>query len=131
MDYEGASNRNIEEINYLEVHLDSSGKWDKQKKVTQQRGNQALSAIDRCLAKTPCIDVRTLEKMYEMLVEARMYGVEVWGIHEAWKEMDVFHTRFFKKILGVRRCTANSSADLELGRDSSRSSIMIRVLKYW
>jgi hypothetical protein len=96
----------LKEINYLGVILDSSGKWDEQKKAAQRTGNQALSAIDRCSAKTPCIEVRTLEKIYEMLVETRMlYGVEVWGIHEARKEMDVIHTRFCKKILGVPRRT--------------------------
>jgi hypothetical protein len=57
------------------------------------------------LTKTPCIEARTLEKTYETIVEARMlYGAEVWGIHKAWKEMDVIHTRFYKMILGVPRC---------------------------
>jgi hypothetical protein len=53
-----------------------------------------------------------------------LYGAEVRGIHETWKEMDVIHTRFCKKILGVPRFTANSFADLELGKDNSRGSIM-------
>jgi hypothetical protein len=38
----------LKEIIYLGVILDSSGKWDKQKKAAQQRGIQALSVIGRC-----------------------------------------------------------------------------------
>jgi hypothetical protein len=76
-------------INYLGVMLDSSGKWDKQKKAHNKGETGNRSRTDRCLATTPCIKVRTLEKIYEMLVEARtLNGAEVWGIHEARKETD-------------------------------------------
>jgi hypothetical protein len=32
--------------------------------------------------------VRTLETIYDMLCESRiMYGAELWGLDEAWKEV--------------------------------------------
>jgi len=36
--------------------------------------------------------VQTLGNMYEMLCESfMMYGVELWGTDEAWKEIDKIH----------------------------------------
>jgi hypothetical protein len=57
--------------------------------------------------------VRTLENIYETLCESRiMYGVELWGLDEAWKEVDRIHGRFCKKILGLPRCAANGMAEM-------------------
>jgi hypothetical protein len=40
-------------------------------------GKKALTAIDRYMASDPCIEVITLENIYEMLFECRMaYGVQ-------------------------------------------------------
>jgi ACT domain-containing protein len=49
--------------------------------------------------KTSVIEVRMLEKIYKMLVEARMlYEMEILDIYEAWREVDLIHARFYKKI---------------------------------
>jgi hypothetical protein len=49
-----------------------------------------------------CTEIRMLEKIYEIFVEARIpYGVKVWGMYEAWKETYTINVRFYKKILGV------------------------------
>jgi hypothetical protein len=45
-----------------------------------------------------------------------MYGVEIWGIYEALKQ-SVW--QFCVRILGVHRCAANGTSELELGSDSS------------
>jgi hypothetical protein len=44
----------------------------------------------------------------------------MYGIYDAWKEIDNIHCRFCKKILGVPRCAANGAAKIELLRDSRR-----------
>jgi hypothetical protein len=45
-----------------------------------------------------------------------MYGVELLGLDEAWKEIDKMHGRFCKKILGIPRCVENGVAEVELGK---------------
>lgn len=83
------------------------------------RDNQPLLATDKCLATTPNMKVRALENTYEMLCESKMmYGVELRGFSEAWKEIGNIHGRFFDEVLGLPRCTANGVT--ELGRDSTR-----------
>jgi hypothetical protein len=46
-----------------------------------------------------------------------MYGFEVWGLSEAWKEIDKTHSRFRKKLMGVPNCAASGFGEMEHGRD--------------
>jgi hypothetical protein len=64
------------------------------------------------------MEVRILENIYKMLVKSRkLYGVEIWGTYEACKHTDAVHGKFSMGILDVSKCTANGTAELELGRD--------------
>jgi hypothetical protein len=61
-----------------------------------------LIAIDRCLARIPDMNIKMLENIYEMISESSMmYGIGLWGVYDAWKEIDKIRGRFCKKILGV------------------------------
>jgi hypothetical protein len=76
--------------------------------------------------------VKLLENVYEMVCESRMmYGVEIWGNEEEWKEIDKIHGRMCKTFLGIPRFAANGVAELELGRGSRRCKVMITLVKYW
>jgi hypothetical protein len=86
----------------LGITLENMGNWEKHKKKITARGNQTLMAIDRCLPRIPDMNIKMLENIYEMISESSMvYGIELWGVYDAWKEIDKIHSRFCKKILGV------------------------------
>jgi hypothetical protein len=122
----------VKEIDYLEVTLERSGGWSKQKAKQKVKGIQSLVTIDKCLTRTPDMGVKLLEIVYEMVCESRMmYGVEIRGIEEGWKEIDKIHGRVGRKILGIPRFAANWVAELELGRDSRRRKAMNTLVKYW
>jgi hypothetical protein len=75
------------------VTLDSIEKWNKQKTLAKMKGYQALRVIDKCIAVTPDIKVQMLETINEMACESKiMYGIEVWGLDGAWKEVDKVQT---------------------------------------
>jgi hypothetical protein len=81
------------------------------------KGNQCLVATAKCLTRTLDMRVKLLENIYEMVCESRlMYGAEIWGLDEGWKEIDVIHGRLCKKMLGIPRFAANWVAELELER---------------
>jgi hypothetical protein len=89
------------------------------------KGDQSLVAIDKCLTRTPDVRIQLLEDVYEMVCELRMmYGAEVWGLDEGWKEIDIIHGRLCKKILGISRFAANGVAEVELGKDSRRGKVL-------
>jgi hypothetical protein len=50
----------IDEFIYLGITLDNTGGWRHQKASIKAKGNQALTAIDKCLATTPNMKVRAL-----------------------------------------------------------------------
>jgi hypothetical protein len=78
------------------------------------------------------MNVKMLENIYGMISESSMmYGIELWGVYDAWKEIDKIHGRFCKKIFGVPRCAANGAEEIELGGDSRRGETMRLTLKYW
>jgi hypothetical protein len=81
--------QNIEKIykfKYIGITLENTGRWRNQKAPIKAKDNQALTTINKCLATTPNMKVRTLENIYETLC-----GVELWGLDEAWKEIDRIH----------------------------------------
>jgi hypothetical protein len=59
-----------------------------------------------------------------------MYGKELWSVYDTWKEIDNIHGRFCKNILGLPRCAANETAEIELGRNRRRGKTMSLTLKY-
>jgi hypothetical protein len=89
----GQNREIIDKFKYLGITSENTGEWRNQKAYIKAKGNQALTAIDKCLATTPNMKVRTLENICETLCEESriMYGVELWGLDEAWKEVDRIH----------------------------------------
>jgi hypothetical protein len=76
--------------------------------------------------------VQLLENVYTIVCESRlMYGAEIWGLDEGWKETDIIHGRLCKKILRIPRFAANGVAELELGRDSRRGKVLCIAVQYW
>jgi hypothetical protein len=68
---------------------------------------------------------KLLRNVYKMVCESRMmYGVEIWGVEERWKEIGKAHGRMCKKFLGILRFAANGVAELESGRDYRRGKYM-------
>ena len=40
-----------------------------------------------------------------------MYGIEVWGLSEAWREVDKVHSRFCKELIGIPNCATTRSKE--------------------
>jgi hypothetical protein len=60
-----------------------------------------------------------------------VYGIEVWGLNGAWKEVDKVYSRFCSKIIGIPNCAVNGFTETEPGRESRRCKCLGQVLKYW
>jgi hypothetical protein len=76
--------------------------------------------------------VEILDNVYEMIIESKMtYGVETWGLEEAWEETDKIHRRFCKKLIQVSRSAVNGAAELEFGRNDRRGEVLCAWVEYW
>jgi hypothetical protein len=123
----------VKEINYLQVTLESSGGWTKQKAKQKVKGIQSLVVTNKCLTRTPDMGVKLLENVHKLVCESRvMPGVEIWvgGVEEGWKRTDKIHGRLCKKILGILRFVAIGVVEFELGRDSRREKVISTFVKY-
>ena len=68
--------------------------------------------------------------LFDKLVQpALLYGSEVWGFHSAL-DVERVHFSFCKRILQVKRSTANSFIYEELGRFQLQITSKRRILKY-
>ena len=84
------------------------------------------------MSVTPNIKIQILENRCEILCESKIiYGIEVWRLSKAWKELDKVHYRFCKKLMGISNCTMNELVEMELGRESRRGNCVGQILKYW
>lgn len=73
-----------------------------------------------------------LGNVYEMVCEAKiMYGIDMWGLSEAWKDLGKVYSKLFKKIMGVRNCAATGFAGTELWGGSRRGKCIEHTVKYW
>jgi hypothetical protein len=73
-----------------------------------------------------------LGNVYEMVCEAEfMYGIEVWGLSGAWKDLDKVHSSLFKKVMGVPNCAATGFAETEIWIGSRRRKGIEQTVKYW
>jgi hypothetical protein len=93
-------------------------------KAQDSKGNHTSVATDKCLARTH--DIRKIsQNVYDMLSESRTV---YWGLDAGWKGTDKTHDRFCKTI-GVPRFAANNVTELELGRDSTRGTVLSTTAK--
>jgi hypothetical protein len=78
------------------------------------------------------IKAQMLENIHEMVCKSKiMYGIEIWGLNGALKEVPKVHSRFCKKIIGIPNCAANGFTEMELGKESRKGKCLGQVLKYW
>jgi hypothetical protein len=65
-----------DELSYLGVTLENTGRWNKQKAIVIAKSNQSIVTIGKFLAKTTdIVKVKVLENVYGLLCESRMiYG---------------------------------------------------------
>jgi hypothetical protein len=122
----------VKEIKYLGVVMDNRGTWDKERKQVAIRGKSALISINICMVRTPNIEVKVLEQVYNALLESRMMtGVEIWGLEDGWKEIKKVHELFCKRVMGTPNTAANGAYVKELGRTNRKEKVIETVLTYW
>jgi len=72
--------------------LVNTGGWKKQKASVRRKSYQARVASDKSLPVSPNIKVHALKNKYETLCKSRaIYGVELQGLDDKWKEIDKLH----------------------------------------
>jgi hypothetical protein len=70
----------VKEIKFLDVVMDSRGKWETERKQVAIKGKAAENSINICASWALNIEVIILEQLYNSLIELHMMTeVEIWG----------------------------------------------------
>ena len=70
------------------------------------------------------------ELFNQLVTPILLYGSEVWGFHKL-DQIEVFHRKFLKGLLHVKKNTANCMAYAELGQFGLASKIERRMVDFW
>lgn len=69
-------------------------------------------------------------KLYESLIESvALYCAPIWSLRYL-SQLETIHTRYFKKLLGLQRCTPNYIVRLETGTTKISVTVIKQTLKY-
>ena len=119
----------VDNFNYLGLTLGNTGDWNKQKTLAKSKEYQVLVAVDTSISVTVAVKIQMLEYIQEIVCESMIIcGIVVWGLKEACKELDTYHSRFCKKLMCILNCAANGFAKMELDRESSRGKCKGHVI---
>ena len=70
-------------------------------------------------------------KLFDTLVGSILnFGSEVWGMNEA-SDIELIHTKFLRRILGVKKSTNLIALYGELGRFPLHIIRKVHIIKYW
>jgi hypothetical protein len=120
----------VNSFKYLGIHFFKNNNWNMtQKRIAQHASfslhntfivfNQlSLNTSDKC-------------KLFDSLVGSILnYNAEIWGSHPA-KNIENIHTKFCRKILGVKSSTNLDCLYGELGRLPMSIMRKIHMIRYW
>ena len=110
--------KNVKQFTYLDITFNGSTSFQPALKRLSNKANRALFALNSKykLNKLP-LDIAT--KLLDVMISPiLLYGSEVWGAYEynrnqenlhKWDKspVEVVHTQFLKRLLGVNRSTTN------------------------
>ena len=77
------------------------------------------------------LDVKTRIHLFDTLIlPILLYGCELWGFENV-EQLEVFHLKYLRNILQVRKSTPNAMVYGELGRYELRYMIWQRMANFW
>ena len=120
----------VDSFKYLGLTLFKNGNWNRSQKCIAQHASFALFNL---FTVFNIVDLPISQKckLFDTLVGSVLnFGAEIWGNHEA-SDIELIHTKFLRRILGVRRSTNLTALYGELGRVPMAITRKIIMIKYW
>ena len=119
----------VDSFKYLGITLFKNGNWYRSQKCIAQHASFALYNLFTVFQKVE-IPVTQKCKLFDTLVGSILnFGSEIWGIHGA-SDIELIHTKFLRRVLGVKKSTNMTALYGELGRVSLTEFRKINMTKY-
>ena len=120
----------VDSFKYLGITLFKNGNWYRSQKTIAQHASFALYNLFT-IFKNVELPVNQKCKLFDTLVGLILnFGSEIWGIHAA-SDIELIHTKFLRRVLGVKKSTNLTALYGELGRIPLAEVRKITMIKYW
>ena len=120
----------VSSFKYLGINFFKNGNWHRTQKCISEHASKAMHRLFSVFHK---FEFSTKEKckLFDQLVSPVLnYSSEIWGLHNA-HEIESIHTKFLRKILGVRKSTNLISLYGETGRVPLQIIRKLHMFRYW
>ena len=120
----------VDSFKYLGITLFKNGNWYRSQKCISQHASYALYNLFTVFNNVE-LPVTQKCKLFDSLVGSILnFGAEIWGKHEG-TDIELIHTKFLRRVLGVKKSTNLSALYGELGRVPLATFRKIIMVKYW
>lgn len=120
----------VDSFKYLGITFFKNGNWFRTQKCIAKHAAFALHNLFR-IFNTVELPVAQKCKLFDTLVGTILnFGSEVWGMNEA-SDIELIHTKFLRRILGVKKSTNLIALYGELGRFPLHIIRKVHIIKYW
>ena len=120
----------VDSFKYLGITLFKNGNWYRSQKYISQHASYALYNLFTVFNNVE-LPVTQKCKLFDSLVGSILnFGAEIWGNHEG-TDIELIHTKFLRRVLGVKKSTNLSALYGELGRVPLATFRKIIMVKYW
>ena len=120
----------VDSFKYLGITLFKNGNWYRSQKCIAKHASFALHNLFTIFNN---IELPIIQKckLFDTLVAPILnFGSKIWGMHDA-TDIELIHTKFLRRILGVKKSTNLSALYGELGRTPLAVIRKINMIKYW
>lgn len=120
----------VDHFKYLGITLFKNGNWYRSQKCIAQHASFALYNLFSIFTNVE-LPVSQKCKLFDSLVGSVLnFGAEVWGMHDA-TDIELVHTKFLRRVLGVKKSTNLAALYGELGRIPFVIIRKVIMIKYW
>lgn len=121
----------VTEFAYLGITLSPSGSFYRTFETLSGQAIKAIFKLQSYLYKFTTVTVEHKLSLFDKLILPILnYGSQVWGFAEG-QSLELIHTKFCKRILGVRQQTQNNFVYSELGRYPLKCYRIVNIIKFW
>lgn len=129
--YDKKSIEIVNEYTYLGVPFSSTGLFSKAAKHFKQKGMAAAGSVWKVLMTGKMNAFKEKQALFHSIASTVvLYGSHIWAL----RYMDIveqFFVQFYKRLLGVSRCTASYLITLETDDYTGKIKVVTQAVKYW
>ena len=121
----------VNALPYLGILFSSSGSFSQAQAKLAEKANRALFSLYQKTSRFRGLDAELMLDLFDKLVMPILnYAAAVWGF-DSCPQIERIHTKFCKRLLGVKISTQNNFVYGELGRFPLRNTRILIIVKYW